>query len=349
MTALRLRLLAAMGLGLTACIGDKTPADSGDVDSAAPNTDSGEVDRTCEDVDVLTTDQALQLGWDTGGTETTWLVCGEKTGDTCPDMADVQAHELLREALGEHPEPEFCGWYGTLVCGPEAAIEDACCYEMTVGQICEGRPLTIEGTTRRAEVRGGDAWSARVVAEPDAAKAARWLTTARDEHASVAAFARWTLQLMQLGAPPELLLETQRAAADEVRHAQLAFGLASAFAGTPLTAGPLPTAGALDVELTAIVRAHLLDACVNETVAAILAADELGRATGPEARVLRVIAADEARHAELAWKTLAWLLTLDDGLAGIVRSELADLALDDAVAQRALDEVVRPCAEALLG
>lgn len=349
MTSFRLRLLAAMGLGLTGCIGGKTPAtDSGAVDSGSSTTDSGEVERVCEDVDVLTTETALQLGWDSGG-ENTWLVCVDKGDEACAETADLQAHEVLREALGEHPEPEFCGWYGSFVCGPETAVVDACCYEMTVGQICEGRPLTIDGTTRRAEVHTGEAWPAPIRVEPDADKAAIWLDTARDEHASIAAFARWTLQLMQLGAPPELLIETQRAAADEVRHAQLAFGLASAFAGRPLTAGPLPTAGVLDDSLAEIVAAHVRDACVNETIAALVAADRLGRATGAEAKVLRVIADDEARHAELAWKTLAWLVTLDDGLADIVRAELTDLAFTDAVAQRALVEVVRPCGEALLG
>ena len=36
------------------------------------------------------------------------------------------------------------------------------------------------------------------------------------QHASIASFARVTLQLMALGAPASLLAETQRAAMDEV-------------------------------------------------------------------------------------------------------------------------------------
>jgi hypothetical protein len=47
--------------------------------------------------------------------------------------------------------------------------------------------------------------------------AAQWATDGAAEHASIASFARVTLQLMALGAPAGLLADTQRGAADEVR------------------------------------------------------------------------------------------------------------------------------------
>ena len=47
-----------------------------------------------------------------------------------------------------------------------------------------------------------------------------WAQDALAEHASIASFARFTLQLMAVGAPPQLLADTQRAAADEVRELQ---------------------------------------------------------------------------------------------------------------------------------
>ena len=51
------------------------------------------------------------------------------------------------------------------------------------------------------------------------------------EHASVASFARHTLQLLNIGAPSELLMSSQKAAIDEVRHAKMCYGLAAAFFG----------------------------------------------------------------------------------------------------------------------
>ena len=374
MDRLRFHLLAAMGLAAaTGCIGgkDTVAVDSGSTDNSSTPDDTGEeIERTCSDVDVLTRDEALQLEW---GSDQTWLVCVDQDGD-CPATDELNSWELLAEALGEHPEPEFCGWYGEFVCGPEAAITEACCYEMTVEQVCEGRPLTVEGLTRRAEVRRGAAWLAE--AAPSLAGlslaerrllARTWLDSARDEHASVAAFHRFALQLMALGAPPELLLATQRAAADEVVHARLAFGLASAFAGSPLSAGPLDVAGAIETELSAVTRAHLRDACINETLACAQAAAARDATTDPAVRaVLDRIVEDETRHAALAWRTLRWLVDQDPSLRDVVSEELAaarppatdhpgvpshgrlDGATLSAVSADALERVVRPCAEALL-
>ena len=352
---IRAQILTAMGLAaLTGCIGgkDTVSLDSGTAaDSGSSTDDSAEPERTCADVDILTAEVAETLSYDETAT---WLVCVDKDGE-CPATDELSGWEVLSEALGPHPEPDFCGWYGDFVCGPEAAITDQCCYEMTVGQVCEGRPLAIDGEWRRAEIRRGSAWLSEV--RPDLSRlsvaerrlqARQWLSAAQDEHASVAAFHRFSLQLMALGAPPELLLETQRAAADEVLHARLSFGLASAFAGSPMSAGPIDTAGALETDLAAILRAHVQEACINETVACVQAAAARDEATDPAVRaVLERIVEDETRHAALAWKTLRWLLSLDGNLVDIVREEL-DAAHFEGARAEALERVVRPCAEALL-
>ena len=52
---------------------------------------------------------------------------------------------------------------------------------------------------------------------------------ANGEHASVASFARHTLQLMAMGAPPTLLMGSQKAAMDEIRHAKMCYGIAQTF------------------------------------------------------------------------------------------------------------------------
>lgn len=372
----RVHLLAAMGLAaLSGCIGGKDSVALGDSGSttgdSGSNTDSGEIERTCSDVDELTREEALDLEWDESRT---WLVCVAKDSTECPASEDLSSWEVLSEALGEHPEPDFCGWYGDFVCGPEEAVTDACCYEMTVGQVCEGRPLSVGGQTRRAEVRRGSAWLASSSPRVEGLSIAErrllsrtWLRVARDEHASVAAFHRFALQLMALGAPPELLIETQRAAADEVMHARLAFGLASAFAGEPLSAGHVDVSGELPVDLAEVCRAHVRDACINETIAAIQAAAARDASSDEAVRaVLDQIVEDETRHAALAWKTLRWMLSLDASLADVVREELGAARPQDrhevgvpafgrldgetlsTLSRDALNRVVRPCAEALL-
>jgi hypothetical protein len=131
-----------------------------------------------------------------------------------------------------------------------------------------------------------------------------------EEHASVAAFARFTMLLLSVGAPPELIVASQRASLDEVKHARDCFALAQRY-GAP-AAGPdaLDMAGALrPLSLAELVELAVEEGCVGETLGALLAEEQRVLATDPEAgRVLTRIARDEARHAELAWKFLAWAI-----------------------------------------
>jgi len=55
----------------------------------------------------------------------------------------------------------------------------------------------------------------------------RWLEQGQAEHASVAAFNRASLSLMAVGAPARIIRDTQIAAVEEVRHAELSFSLAA--------------------------------------------------------------------------------------------------------------------------
>jgi hypothetical protein len=62
--------------------------------------------------------------------------------------------------------------------------------------------------------------------------------------------------------------------------------------------------------LVDVVTATVREGCVNETIAALVAAEARDAATDPTVRAaLDVIAADEARHAELAWRTVRWALS----------------------------------------
>lgn len=139
-----------------------------------------------------------------------------------------------------------------------------------------------------------------------------WADDALAEHASIASFARFSLELLALGAPPELVAGAHEAALDEIDHARGSFAAASRFAGSPLGPGPLaPDAINLaSVEVSALVSAATREGCVGETAAAVIAAAERDACTvAPLRDLLALIARDEARHACLAWRFVAWAIS----------------------------------------
>lgn len=178
-----------------------------------------------------------------------------------------------------------------------------------------GRPFFVEAEAVTAPATARDDWRAlaavRVApAELREALAAHWTQIGLAEHASVASFARHILQLMTVGAPPELVLATQQALADEVEHARLCFALASGYAGAGVGPGPFaqaqaPAAGDLEAVVAAVIR----EACVGETLSALEAREAAARAEEPGLRrILGRIADDEQRHAELGWRFVQWAL-----------------------------------------
>jgi hypothetical protein len=251
------------------------------------------------------------------------------------------------------------------------------------GSVC-GRPFLVEGSARLAELKRTRSWVG-AGARPDCSRlsapqrrllASGWSQLGLMEHASVAAFARFTLQLLSLGAPAVLVEQSQQAMADELLHARLCFSLASAYADEPLGPGPLPTEHALDLSsLEDIAALTLHEGCIGETIAALEASEARAAARDPAVReVLTRVEADERRHAELAWRFVSWALnTGGPGVQRRIQGELAslreataarssgDASVDGAAhgllsaAQRAelraaaLRDVVLPCARALLG
>ena len=197
---------------------------------------------------------------------------------------------------------------------------EAGCVYRTVACCPGGRPLLAadgDGRGIVASKRRGARWTRRPLAplgaalgpELRAAIARAWLEDALAEHASVASFARATLELVAVGAPPALLAAHQRAGLQEIRHAERCFALARAYGDDPIDPGPvaipLPRAGGLE----RLASDTFVEGCVAETIGALLAARALGGCTVEKTReALRVIAADEAAHAALAWRTLAWAL-----------------------------------------
>lgn len=183
----------------------------------------------------------------------------------------------------------------------------------------------IDGAPRLAEVvHGSTTWSTpsadipldvrgveAIDSDLRARLSERWIERARFEHASIASFARFSLALLACGAPPELVAASHRAAMDEVRHAQLALGMASHYAGKPLGFGALDIHGTLDgpMSLEAITLATVIEGCVGETLAAIeITASAAEAHSEPVRRALAGIAEDETLHAELAWAFVRWAI-----------------------------------------
>ncbi|MFK7929130.1 MAG: ferritin-like domain-containing protein [Myxococcota bacterium] len=195
-----------------------------------------------------------------------------------------------------------------------------------------GRPFTdSHGEWRQAHAVVRSDWADGLalsigLCDADRAElAAHWTEIALLEHASVASFARHTLELMALGAPSHLLAQAQRAAADEVRHATAAFGLARAFGGTDVGPGPIDMTGMAPRSTAAeILRALVVEGCIGETLGSAEARLSAGRSIGPVRDVLASIVEDETRHALLAWRTARWMLEQDPSLV----SELEGLAFE---------------------
>jgi hypothetical protein len=186
-----------------------------------------------------------------------------------------------------------------------------------------GRQIRRLGKIVLPPVAKSDAWTKRDIAVTDIddasrdALAAQWRENGRTEHASVAAFARLTLDLVALGAPPELVASANRDALDEIRHAEQCFALARAIDGRAESPAAFPEVlrgGRSRLEtrtmmLSALAVDSLIDGALNEGISARVVARVARRCAEPEIRsVLRAIAADEGRHSAHGWDVVRFCL-----------------------------------------
>ncbi len=255
-------------------------------------------------------------GGNTGGAPPTTKACLEVMP---PPMSEVDC--LGPDAALPFLPTNICGIPPSSVSLP--SVQDGlCCYsfvESSEDQCGVGRPFVVAGKKAVAKVgSAASSWSeaatpslAGLSAEDRRELAQAWLSDALLEHASVASFGRFALELLAVGAPDDLVADAHRAALDEVQHAKLCFALASTYANTALRPAKFAMGGALEVreDLAEIARAVVREGCIGETLAAAQAAFQLETASDPAVRAaLATIVEDESRHAELAWRTLVWLL-----------------------------------------
>jgi hypothetical protein len=323
-----------------------------------------------------------------GFCESTYLGCvtpapGQTCAELCPDGDCV---DDWTNCTGEASL-----WYEpTLICGPYE-IDGMCC---SIGEYADpecGRPFIIAGVARTAALRVDAPQYIAADGEPlpaaiRARLVAHWTRVAVAEHASVASFARFAQQLLALAAPAALVRDALQAAVDEARHAEVALALAVRHVGQTLAFDSLDVRGSAqrcsdpelagEVGLERVLLACVREGCIGETLAALELTRAAERCSDPElAGTLAAIAADETRHATLAWRFVAWALNQHPHLrakvlelvaatrVGAAAPELLSpaqrrmlrahgcLPNDERLAteREGLRELVRPCIEALCG
>lgn len=222
------------------------------------------------------------------------------------------------------------------------------------GSVC-GRPFLVLGEGRVAQAVTSNAWLIETtmpqlagLSEAErSARADHFTRMGQLEHGSIAAFARFQLQLLSLGAPPELVDACTQALADETAHARLCFTLASAYAGRNIGPGPLDVSSSLcATSLLEVVDLVLDEGCFGEAGAALEALEAAELETDPVlVAAYRRIAADEQRHAELAFRFVRWALERGgDPVAERIRAAVETPPAANAAAHG----VTLPCLRALL-
>ena len=228
----------------------------------------------------------------------------------------------------------------------------------TPSGVC-GRPFLVDEAPRFADVTPRTDWLDLSLAPSlaglsplkRAELAAHWSRLGQMEHASIAAFARFNLQLLALGAPSDLVEACNQALIDETAHAKLCFAFASAYAGTKLGPGKLDMSHCFEeTTLLSVTQLVVSEGCIGETVAALEALEDADRATDPVVKnALLCIAHDERNHAELAYLFVRWALTQcsDEERSELIHEAERRMAFVGVKGRVAIDVVVRPLFEAL--
>jgi hypothetical protein len=219
------------------------------------------------------------------------------------------------------PGPCFneCGEHLLLCSEP---VGDQCCHLVTANYTgsVPGRPLREAGVPQLPELESSGVQS-------EAGR--RYREFARYERASVDAFAFAAALLDELGAPERLVEAHRVAAREEAEHARLALACARSLDGCVATLGGLDM-DELDMdklELARFVCDLIHDGCIGELVSAREAAWALAqpdvREREPLRRYWQTVLTEETGHAQLAWRTLEWLLSERPELQTVAARELA--------------------------
>jgi rubrerythrin len=135
--------------------------------------------------------------------------------------------------------------------------------------------------------------------------AAKLAQAAHLEAASVLAFEILHAELVAHRAPRSLQRAALRARRDEQRHARVTARLARRRGARPVPPSCAPHSGR---DLLAVAIENVIEGCVRETYGAAVALWQAEHACARDVRaVMRSIANDEVRHADLGWRVADWV------------------------------------------
>ena len=237
----------------------------------------------------------------------------------CESLRYLEATEL--SSTSDFP---YDPWEGNIYDTGETDPDgDTCCYKTTYREkiyskpCAIGRPFVQRDQTILASLNSQvtSSWqrNPQKIVHPDTLQRSIagqfYLEVARYEHASIASFNRFALELIKFGAPAELLQQAQMAAMDEIRHAQSAFAIANELLSENFQPNQMPIEGSLSPNLVSFAAAVLEEAAIQETLAVLLAAEQARVSQEPMiTQYLLEVVAEESRHSELAWATLRWCI-----------------------------------------
>jgi hypothetical protein len=252
------------------------------------------------------------------------------------DGGTIDLHDGGACALQQAPEPAdsdagTCAEFKLAQCGlpPDyQGIADGCffslaqCYSLchrmmrpchAYGESCvnnhvvQNKPVLVEcaicpgNVGRRPE---GFEPSGSCPTPGDAPLGALFAELARLEAASIDAFDRLMGELIEHGAPQELVLAAERSRQDEVEHTRVMTRLSSRYGATP---SQVPRATRRSRSLAEILRENMVEGCVRETFGALVAAWQASHSADPEiTSAMQRVARDELRHAALSWAIARW-------------------------------------------
>ena len=204
-------------------------------------------------------------------------------------------------------------------------------YECCI-RIMPGRPYNLKGESHlTATVRyidcseytlyDDDEWrefmANGLTNQSDPETASKWIRQGLDEHASIGTFAKFTLELMSIGAPLWMIKLANIAGLDEIRHAQISFDIANGHLNERecVVPGPFPQHQVtVDGDWNRIAMDAVIGGCIGETVAAFKMMESVSGTTLDE--FVRQIAMDEIRHAALAWISVKWMIEQRQDIVG---------------------------------
>jgi hypothetical protein len=186
----------------------------------------------------------------------------------------------------------YCMPAGYTVCTSPRTLNDMGSYTVICDYPCPGAGRRPAGLEAAAPVAG-------------CATGQYFAGMAHLEAASVHAFRVMARELAAHGAPAQLIRDARGAISDEIRHARITRRFARAHGSR---VAPVKVARVQTRSLEAIALENATEGCVRETFAALVASWQARSAADPAVReAMASIAADETRHAQLAWDLDAWL------------------------------------------